>query len=154
MADPRPLKLAALDDADLAVISAHVQDAVFKTGDVLWSPSEARFIVPMNRFAWEQAPVQGGWTRRGGSNERHRAVLQFDRVRRVRSHGIPRGDKEQVVALLAVLFAEDEAPGGTISLVCAGEAEIRLEVECVEARLTDLGAAWAATSRPKHPGAG
>ena len=45
-------KLAALDAEDLAVVSAHVQDAVVRVGDLLWSPTERRFGLVMNRYAW------------------------------------------------------------------------------------------------------
>jgi len=31
-------------------------------------------------------------------------------------------------------------------------ASIRLQVECIEAELTDLGPAWKARSKPQHPG--
>ena len=29
-------------------------------------------------------------------------------------------------------------------------AAVRLEVECIEARLTDLGAAWSTSAKPSH----
>lgn len=145
MTTTEPIKLAALDEADLAVISAHVQDAVLKVTDVQWTPAPGRFIVPMNRFAWERA--RSGWR---GSNERRRSVLQFDRVTSVRSHGVSPEDGERVLALLAVVFDPTDPPGGTVSLVCSGDVAFRLEVECIEARLTDLGPAWSASMRPKH----
>jgi hypothetical protein len=33
----------------------------------------------------------------------------------------------------------------------ANGGAIRLEVECIEAELKDLGAVWRAKSRPQHP---
>ena len=39
---------------------------------------------------------------------------------------------------------------GIIELSFAGGGTVRLGVECLEARLSDLGAAWAATAMPKH----
>jgi hypothetical protein len=39
MSTIRPLKLFALDEEDLSVISAHVQDAVVKAGEITWSPA-------------------------------------------------------------------------------------------------------------------
>lgn len=138
------LKLAALEETDLAVLSAHVQDGVFKVADILWSPANNQLIVPMNRFVWEQA------VDRKAPNERRRAALQFDRVTALRSQGIVRADGERVLSLLAIVFRETEPPAGTITLICSGEAALRLEVECIEARLTDLGAAWSASARPRH----
>jgi len=139
------LKLVALDADDLEIISAHVQDAVMQVGGLDWRAGEKRFLIEMNRFVWENA---GGLLRR--HNERRRSVLHFDRVLSVRSSGIPRGKAQEVLSLLTIGFAEDEAPAGSIELLFAGGGAIVLEVECVEVRLTDLGAAWAAGSRPVH----
>ena len=52
-------------------------------------------------------------------------------------------------AAIAQIYDVDE-PAGTIDLVFSGGAAIRLEVECIEARLADLGGAWEAGSRPEH----
>jgi len=146
MSSNDPLKLVALDEEDLKIVSAHVQDAVFKVTDIEWSPAAGTFIVPMNRFAWEEA--QRG--RRKSANQRRRAVLHFDKVKRVRSIGVKPDDKEAVLSVLAVVFAEDDAPAGTVDIICSGEVTLRLEVEYIEARLTDLGAVWSASMRPNH----
>ena len=37
-----------------------------------------------------------------------------------------------------------------IELVFAGDGAIRLDVECIEAQLADMPAAWEAQSVPKH----
>ena len=139
------LRLAALDADDLEILSAHVQDAVMRVGGVDWRPREKRLLIEMNRFVWEKT---GGALRR--HNERRRSVLHFDRVIAVRSTGIDRSRTDDVLSLLTIGFAEDVAPAGTIELFFAGDASIALDVECVEARLTDLGAAWSASSRPTH----
>ena len=139
------LKLVALDADDLEIVSAHVQDAVMRVGAIDWRPTEKRFLVEMNRFAWEKA---GGFWRK--HNERRRSVLHFDRVLSVNSVGIDRKKKDDVLSLLTIGFADDEPPSGTVELLFAGGGAIRLEVECVEARLADLGAAWEAASRPDH----
>jgi len=47
-------------------------------------------------------------------------------------------------------FNETDAPAGTIDLDFAGGGTVRLTVECLEARLQDLGAAWAAKATPAH----
>ena len=50
MSEPDLLRLAAIDEEDLAVVSAYVQDAVLKVGDMVYLPRERRFAVGMNRF--------------------------------------------------------------------------------------------------------
>lgn len=139
------LKLAALDEQDLKVVSAHVQDAVLKVEDIKWLSADSRFVVAMNRFVWEKKPRLF----RPG-HERRRSVLQFDKVRAVKSHGVDPADRQDVLSLLAVVFEPSNAPAGTIDLIFSGEARVRLEVEYIEARLTDLGAAWETRSRPDH----
>ncbi len=146
MSTVHPLKLAALDAEDLSVLSAHVQDAVVKVGDIRWSPTAGRFIVPINRFAWERTTSRV----RRDSDQRRRAVLQFDRVRSVKANGIVPQDATAVISILALLFDPSDTPGGCVTVVCSGQASFRLDVEVIEARLTDLGSAWSAGMRPKH----
>ena len=44
------LKLIALDADDLAVISAHVQDARVQPADIIWRQAEKRLVIGMNRL--------------------------------------------------------------------------------------------------------
>ncbi|PDS76992.1 DUF2948 family protein [Rhizobium sp. L43] len=139
------LKLVALDDEDLAVVSAHMQDSVFKVGDIDWSPRDAQFALAVNRFVWEGAERK----RRGF--ERRRAAVVFKRVLAVRSLGIDRGKRDEVLSLLALRFDQKgEGPEGTIELSLSGTASIALDVECIEVQLADIGGAWEASSKPRH----
>jgi hypothetical protein len=140
-----PLKLCAFDEEDLAVLSAHVQDAVLKVGDLVYLPQEKRFAVAMNRFIWEKA---ADGKRR--AYERRRSVLSFDRVRAVRSSHIDRSRTDAVLELLAVSFETADTPAGNVTLVFAGGGAVQLDVEVIEARLADLGAAWATAAKPEH----
>ena len=139
------LKLVALDEEDLEIISAHVQDAVIRVGDLQFEASTKRFALAMNRFAWE---TKTGFFR--PKYERRRSILHFDRVLSVKLFGISRAKPDDVLELLAIGFAQGEDPAGEIELLFSGDAAIRLEVECIEARLTDTGASWQASSRPIH----
>ena len=42
---PDELKLVALDRDDIEVVSAHVQDALVRIGDIWWQPRDHRFVV-------------------------------------------------------------------------------------------------------------
>jgi hypothetical protein len=145
MPDADCLKLAALDDEDLAVLSAYGQDAVLKVGDMSYLPKEHRFVLAMNRFGWEKA--EGGRRR---SYERRRAALTFDRVRGVKTSDIDRARPDAVMELLAISFEETDSPAGYVTLIFAGGGAVRIEVECIEARLADLGPAWATATCPHH----
>ncbi|MCM2453081.1 DUF2948 family protein [Agrobacterium vitis] len=152
------LKLLSLDEEDLAILSAHMQDAVFKAADVDYAAKSGVFSVAVNRFVWENAGKGGGIFRRAKSFERRRALLTIKRVQAVRSIGISQTDKDQVINLLAVTFTpksddKGDRPDGRVELVCAAGATIALDVECIEVQLADTGGAWETTSRPRHPGA-
>lgn len=140
------LKLIALDKTDLDILSAHLQDAVMRMEDMAWLPHEHRFAAIVNRFDWMEANKSGGrnYTRR-------RAALRIDMVESAQFQKLPVHDKEHVAELLAVNFEETHAPAGYVTLVFAGGGGVRLQVECIEAALHDLGPAWPARLKPEHP---
>jgi hypothetical protein len=135
------LKLLALDSEDLDVISATTQDAVVRVGDMGFAKADHRFALLMNRFAWEED---------GRVKQRKRAALHFDRVNDVKVSGIDTNAVDGVLELLAIRFNMSDDPAGSIDLEFAGGGTVRLSVECLEARLQDLGAAWAAKATPEH----
>jgi Protein of unknown function (DUF2948) len=139
------LKLAALDDKDLEVISACAQDSVIKTGEIQYQAKAKRLVLPLNRFVWEREPRA-----KGQPAERRRAVLHFDRVTSVKSSGLDRSKPDSVLSLLALRFLPDEAPSGKLELIFAGNISVLLDVECIEAQLADVGGAWAAQAKPRH----
>ncbi|MGD9801819.1 MAG: DUF2948 family protein [Hyphomicrobiaceae bacterium] len=149
------LKLIAFDQDDLNVVSAHLQDAVVRVGDMAFLPHDKRFAGVFNRFDWARLladqPAAGAGTK--PEIARVRTALRFERVLGARLTGIDLERPADVLVLLAVSFdprAPDD-PSGTITLTFAGKAALKLEVECLEAELKDLGAAWAARARPDHP---
>lgn len=139
------LKLIALDPEDLRVLSCHLQDAVVRVGDMAYLKSEMRFAAIANRFDWEGAAADAD-----GAFQRRRAGLRFERVKAARVLGLDLQQKDQALALLAVTFEAGDDPSGAVVLHFAGGAAVRLEVECIEAELRDLGAAWSTRSKPAH----
>ena len=139
------LRLVALDSEDLDVLSAHLQDAVLKVGDLSWMKREGRFALVANRFVWESA--LGGLRK---TFERRRTALHFDQVRRVRARNIRQQARDAVLELLAIRFAETDPPSGRVSLIFAGGGEILLDVDCLEAQVADLGPAWETRAQPRH----
>ena len=145
----QPLKLVALDTEDLAVISAQLQDAVMRLDDIAYQPKFGRFAIVLNRFDWPTALAANNGPK--PSNERRRSAIRFEHVRKVLRQGIAQDKPDTVLALLAIEFEPAaEAPAGRITLMFAGGSAIRLEVDYIEAELRDLGAAWAAATRPEH----
>jgi hypothetical protein len=142
------LKLLALDDDDLKVVSAHMQDAVFKCDDLQYWPSQRQFALTANRFAWEETEQARQ------PFERHRTALVFKQVKGVKSIGFDRKDGAVVLNLLAMTYEkEGDGPEGAIELVLAGGGSILLDVDCIEVQLADTGGAWETKLKPRHPGA-
>lgn len=143
------LKLIALDPEDLAVISANVQDAVLKAGDILYQPKSRRLVLALNRFDWEGALANAAQGGRAG-HERRRSALRFERVLRVRSQNLDQAARDRVLSLLTIAFEPAEPPAGQVTLIFAGNAALRLDVECIEVELRDLGARWKTRNQPDH----
>jgi hypothetical protein len=145
---PTELTLAAADAEDLEIISARLQDAVGQVKDLVWLPKQRRFAALVNRFKWETAERKRG----RGDNLRVRTGLHFDAVLSVQSTRLKQGDPDAVFSLLAITFTPKAAddPAGTVELLLAGGGAIKLEVECIDAELTDVSGEWAALGRPSH----
>lgn len=131
MALAQALKLIALDREGLGVVSAHVQDTCVKRADMAWMPRQRRFVVAGMRYDWVGAKT--------GPAERVASVLRFDRVVKVSHLGLKDTDADATLNLLAVTFEKTDPPAGMIILAFADGALVRLEVECVEAELCDMG---------------
>ncbi len=127
------LKLIALDAGDLAVISAHVRDARVRTGDIIWRQGEKRLVVGMNRLDWEQ--TLSGET----APRRLIAALRFDRVLSCKSRNIDLAAPETALELLGIEFHSGAPPGGSAVLMFSHGGALRLDLECLECELTDLG---------------
>jgi hypothetical protein len=148
------LKLVALDRDDIAVVSAHVQDALVRVGDILWQPRERRFVMALNRFDWMAAACAKAGHKAGHGDKpdyrRCRTALRFERVLSCKCRGLDQSDKEARLNLLAVEFTEAAPPAGVVTLTFSGGGVIRLDVECLEAELADLGEIFAAETCPNH----
>jgi hypothetical protein len=127
------LKLVALDADDLVVISTHVQDARVQAADIIWRQNEKRLVVGMNRLDWEQT-LEGETTPR-----RLLSALRFDRVLSCKSRNIGLEAPETALELLGIEFHPAEPPGGSVVLLFNQGGALRLDVECLECELADLG---------------
>ena len=138
------MKLVALDRDDIEVVSAHVQDSVVKVADILWRPAEKRLVLAVDRFDWPAAMAASPELRRC------RCALRFERVLACKCKNVDPAGKDNVLNLLAVEFAEASPPGGAVTLTFSGGATLRLEVDCLEVELADLGPIRVADCCPSH----
>lgn len=147
MTDSKPLRLFTEEAEDLKIIAAAVQDAVVKAGNLKYEQKKRRFAIELNRYRWETAPV-----RKGQPGERVRSLLAFDGVLSVKTRGITKADPELILSLLSADFVADvaEPPGGKVVLLFAGDGEIVLTVEAIDASLIDSDYVWPTRHVPSH----
>ena len=139
---PQPLRLLAQDAEDLAVLSAHMQDAVVRAGDVTYLPRQRRFALVASRFDWLAAD--------GPQMRRRQTGMHFDHVFAAAVMGINQKRPDLMLNLLGILFEETSSPGGVVTLTFSGGGTIRLEVECIEVQMRDLGVEWKTRRKPGH----
>ena len=138
-ADTR-LRLLAQDPDDLLLISAALQDAVVKLADISYAPAARTLTFPLTRFRWE---AEG--------REQVACAIQFGDVLNVKARGLEGRGDDRTCSLLALEFMESaEPPGGALLFLFAGCGELKVEVECVDAALVDMGDPWPAESAPDH----
>ncbi len=140
-----PLRLLAMDPDDLEIMSAALQDAVTKIGDILWESAAGRLTIAFNRLTWETAETP---------DARVRAAIQLGCVLRVRSRNLRPTAPDAVLQLLALTFEPGEPPGGRVTFAFADGGDLAAEVECVDAALADVSEPWSPARKPEHdPGA-
>ncbi|WP_297802751.1 DUF2948 family protein [uncultured Brevundimonas sp.] len=136
--DTAPLRLLAEDADDLQIISAALQDAILRPVDIRWERKARRLTIVLSRFCWEC----------GGT--RVMSAMQFGDVQAVKSRRLPRAP-ESALELLALDFMPTENPSGQVIMMFAGGGDLRVDVECLDAVLTDLSDRWPARLAPEHP---
>lgn len=142
--DAQNLRLLAVDQEDLSVLSAHMQDALVRVGDMAFVPGAHRFALLAARFDW-CACVEAGRC------ERARTGLHFEYVKHVSRSGFDQHDPEVLLNVLNIAFEEKDSPAGIVEVHFSAGAALRLEVECLEAHMRDLGDRWQAKATPAHP---
>jgi hypothetical protein len=130
-----------LDQEDLAIISAHVQDAIVRMKDAVWLPKARRFSVTLQRFV----PDMGA-----GSGARVWAALSFEHVDSVAAQRLDPARADAFGVFLSLDFEAGEAPSGLVHLHFADGGAIRLQVDCIDIILTDIGPGRPAIGKPRH----
>lgn len=137
---PRPpLRLLAQDAEDLTILSAAVQDASVRLADISYAPAARTLTFPLTRFMHEADP-----------SRTIQAAMQFGDVLGVKMRGLDPADRARTCSLLALEFHPGEPPGGVVMLHFAGCGDLRVEVECVDAALADIGEPAACSGPPAH----
>ena len=134
------LRLTAQDADDLNVISAQMQDAVLKFADLNFNAKRRRFALVANRFAWDDQQQK----------QRRRTGLHFDHVKSVQKQGFKNVGPGTILSLLAISFTGVDDLAGHITLAFSAGHLLRLDVECLDVAMADIGPAWETSHIPAH----
>ncbi len=133
----------AVDADDLKIISAACQDGVCKPADIAYEARKRRFHIEFNRFRWENGESD--------AQQRVRSALSLEDVTGVKARGLPPKSADLVLSLMSVEWEEgEEAPSGHFRLIFAGDGELVVSADCLDATLVDVSQPWPAKNRPAH----
>ena len=117
--------MRALDEGDLKVLAALVQDAVFPASEMTWDRRRRRFAILLNRFRWEEVGRR--------PPERVQSVLVIEDVMKVAIRASTRDDPDLVLSLLTLIWTPAEEGGrDAYELILAGDGALAVDVEALE----------------------
>jgi Protein of unknown function (DUF2948) len=129
-----------MDADDLAALSAQMQDAVIRLGDIAFEKKRRVVALVANRFAWDALPEK----------TRRRAGLRINSVLAARRKHPQPVTQDTILSLLALQFEPRDALSGTLTLSFSGGHAIALDVETIDLQLDDLGPVWGTRREPAH----
>ncbi len=134
------LHLTAFDADDLAALSAQMQDAVLKVGDMRFDKKRKTFACVANRFAWDALPEK----------TRRRAGLRINHVLAARRLHPQPVNAATILSLLSISFVAKDEVAGILTLQFSGGHALAFDVDSVDIQMDDLGPAWGTSLEPSH----
>src|SRR5262245_39267215 len=116
-----PLRLRAIDEADLQIIAACLQDALVPLSEMAYLAEEQRFLAAFCRFCRERRSGPAA----GDRLLMRQSALRFDGVSAVRYRGLDKDTGGLGFELLTII-AEPKEAAVQITLLFAGDAAIQL----------------------------
>ena len=150
MASHARLKLLGRENRDIVTLSGLLQDAIFIPADMTLDTERKRFVAVLNRFQWERAAAvdaaaNGNAVAEASADARFEddlesgysrsfTALTVEGITGARTRSVKMGARDQFLSVMA-LVPDDKG----LTLVCAGEAAIRLSGGTLRVFLEDLG---------------
>lgn len=144
--DPKPLKLRAIDNDDLAVLAAALQDSIACVAEMAYLPEERRFVLVVSRFRWERAVKEEDID---SAFERVSCAVTVEGVKEPKYRGFRLTERSRMMPLLTVNF-----DAGSLVLEFGGGAAVKLDVEGLDLRMEDFGDGWPTRAVPAHGAVG
>lgn len=120
-------RVLAFDEDDLIVMSAHLEGAKVLRENMTFLQKEKRFVLVAERHDPDD------------KTQSHITGLHFDRVEHVSTSHWPQ-KAEAPLSLIGITFEAGISPSGSVILLFENQCAVKLDVECLEASLSDLPA--------------
>ncbi len=137
------IKMRGRDLHDLNHIAEQLRDGLCPTIAMVYEKDS--FTLLVNRFCWNHHDTHEGQP----LYYRSHLGLLFCQVKNVQRKGFEQHGDQRILNLLH-LHVEEEAGNTWVHLVFSHNCEIRLEVEKLDAYLSDLHEPWPTRSKPTH----
>jgi hypothetical protein len=138
---PDRLKLRAVDEEDLAVLAAFLQDSIACVGEMAYLPEERRFALIVCRFCWERAMKED--TER--LYDRIECAITIEGVDAPQYRGFSLRERSRLMPLLTLGWHD-----GVVQLTFGGGAGLRLKAASLDLRMEDVGPCWPTRYKPEH----
>ena len=139
--EPGALRLRAVDDEDLAVVAAFLQDSIACVGEMAYLPDERRFVLVVSRFCWERAVREDS----EHLYDRVECAVTVEGVDAPRFRGFKLRERSRLMPILTVRWQ-----GDGLEITFGGGAALRLEAGALDLRMEDIGSCWPTRHKPEH----
>ena len=143
------ISLAAQNEQDLLIFSTLCQDSIIKISNIKWAKKSKRLYVLLTRLCWELDHFS---KKKDTFLKRVNSILIFDNVLSVKSKGILQSKSNMITSLLTFDYNFLRFEKQSIDLIFSGDAQITIDIECLEAFLKDVSEPFESTSTrlPDH----
>ena len=139
----KKINLKAQNEEDLVIFSTLCQDSIIKISNIKWAKKSKRFYILITRLCWELNQFS---KKKDTFLKRVNSILIFDNVLSVKSKGILQSKPNMITSLLTFDYKFLCFEKQSIDLIFSGDAQITINVECVEAFLKDVSVPFESTS--------
>ena len=139
----KKINLKAQNEEDLVIFSTLCQDSIIKISNIKWAKKSKRFYILITRLCWELNQFS---KKKDTVLKRVNSILIFDNVLSVKSKGIRQSKPNMITSLLTFEYKFLCFEKQSIDLIFSGDAQITIDVECIEAFLKDVSDPFESTS--------
>ena len=145
----RRVRLRATSASDVEVISALLQDAIIPGEDMTFDHAGRRFVMVVNRFCWDQPPLEGVSSEKGDPiYERRLCGVRIEGVAGVEAAGMPATRRGALFNMLAITVSK--SADNRLEILFSDGVSLRLAVDDILVLAEDLDDGRPTAVMPMH----